>query len=176
MKDRIKKIILSENLTYSDFADKLNITKSSVTHIVNGRNKPSLDVILKILSLYDKIDTEWLLFGTGKMLKNESSLFTETNVNQENIADDEDTTQNNEDIISLLKQNISKHRQTDNNSKETNKGNKSKQSTQDKSKNKKKKKSKKDKNRKDLQKSTANNSQKIYILKPDKTYTEYISV
>jgi hypothetical protein len=43
-----------------------------VSHILSGRNKPSLDFILKVLTSYPEIDADWLLFGKGQMINLES--------------------------------------------------------------------------------------------------------
>lgn len=58
-----------ENLTPAKFADKLQINRAIISHILNGRNNPSLDVVTKILSEMDYINTEWLINGTGNMYK-----------------------------------------------------------------------------------------------------------
>lgn len=69
MKERIKLIMENENLTPAKFADRLQINRAVISHILNGRNNPSLDVVTKILSEMDYINTEWLLNGTGEMYK-----------------------------------------------------------------------------------------------------------
>lgn len=69
MKDRIKKIMDNENLTPARFADTLQINRAVVSHILNGRNNPSLDVVMKILSEMDYINSDWLLNGTGQMYR-----------------------------------------------------------------------------------------------------------
>ena len=76
MKDRILKIIESENLTPAKFADKLHISRGSISHILGGRNKPSLDVVSKILSEMDYINPDWLINGTGEMYRGEASIHT----------------------------------------------------------------------------------------------------
>lgn len=75
MKDRIREIIESENLTAAKFADRLDINRAVVSHILNGRNNPSLEVVTKILSELDYINPDWLLFGTGSMYKNDTDEF-----------------------------------------------------------------------------------------------------
>ena len=67
MKDRIKLIMDNEHLTPSAFADKLQLGRAVISHILNGRNNPSLDVVSRILSKMDYIDSDWLLTGNGKM-------------------------------------------------------------------------------------------------------------
>ncbi|SFL39865.1 helix-turn-helix domain-containing protein [Proteiniphilum acetatigenes] len=69
MKDRIKLIMEKENLTPAKFADRLQINRAIISHILNGRNNPSLDVVTKILSEMNYINTEWLINGTGSMYK-----------------------------------------------------------------------------------------------------------
>lgn len=69
MKDRIKLIMEKENLTPAKFADKLQINRAIISHILNGRNNPSLDVVTKILGEMDYINSEWLINGTGNMYK-----------------------------------------------------------------------------------------------------------
>ena len=94
MKDRIKKIMDREDLTASKFADRLEINRAVISHILNGRNNPSLDVVTKILSEMSYINSDWLLSGVGSMYKdgftpkeeNERSLFP-----KETLNTDEDT-------------------------------------------------------------------------------------
>lgn len=70
MTDRIKTILKSLNLSPSQFADKIDVQRSSVSHILSGRNKPSLDFVTKILHCYPEINPQWLLLGKGSMLAN----------------------------------------------------------------------------------------------------------
>ena len=59
----IKKIISDNNLSNSEFAEKIGIPKSSVTHLLSERNNPSLDVIIKISETFEHISTDYLIFG-----------------------------------------------------------------------------------------------------------------
>lgn len=72
MKDRIKLIMEKENMTPAKFADRLQINRPVISHILNGRNNASLDVVTKILSEMSYINPEWLLNGTGNMYKEQS--------------------------------------------------------------------------------------------------------
>jgi len=67
MKDRIKMIMDAENMTPARFADSLQIGRAVISHILNGRNNPSLDVISRILSQMPQVSSEWLLTGRGSM-------------------------------------------------------------------------------------------------------------
>ncbi len=73
LSDRIKTIMDSEQLTPSAFADSLQIGRAVISHILNGRNNPSLDVVTRILSKYPHIAPEWLLQEKGSMYKDEES-------------------------------------------------------------------------------------------------------
>lgn len=69
MRERIRQIMENENLTPAKFADKLQINRANISHILNGRNNPSLDVVARILSEMPYINSEWLINGTGEMYK-----------------------------------------------------------------------------------------------------------
>ena len=67
--ERILKIIEKENLTPTQFADKTNIQRPKISHIVNGRNAPSLDVVQKTLRAFPEINPEWLILGVGNIYR-----------------------------------------------------------------------------------------------------------
>lgn len=69
MVDRILLVLKIKNLTPSKFADEIGIQRSSMSHIMGGRNLPSLDLITKILKKYPDINSEWLIQGVGPMMK-----------------------------------------------------------------------------------------------------------
>ncbi len=69
MKDRILKIMEYENLTYSRFAETIGIQRPAMSHIISGRNNPSLEVYKKILDKFKYVDPDWLLNGTGTMMR-----------------------------------------------------------------------------------------------------------
>ena len=64
-RDRIELIMKSYNLTPSQFADKTGIQRASVSHILSGRNKASLEVMLKIFDAFPGLDMQWLMTGKG---------------------------------------------------------------------------------------------------------------
>ena len=70
---RIKKVMDFHQLTASLFADKIGVQRSSISHILSGRNKPSLDFILKITGIFKDVDIHWLLHGTGSFPKKEET-------------------------------------------------------------------------------------------------------
>ena len=61
--ERIKRIISDSGLSNSSFADKIGVPRSSISHILSGRNNPSLDLIIKILRNFDDINADFLLRG-----------------------------------------------------------------------------------------------------------------
>ncbi|TVZ54911.1 helix-turn-helix protein [Lutibacter sp. Hel_I_33_5] len=72
--NRLKKIMEVHQLTASNFADKINVQRSSISHILSGRNKPSLDFVLKVTSVFEDVDMYWLLNGKGTYPKEAASL------------------------------------------------------------------------------------------------------
>ena len=79
MKTRIEILLKKEILSPSKFADKINVQRSSISHILSGRNNPSLDFVQKVLSKFKTLNSDWLLFGKGEMYKtDQDNLFTET--------------------------------------------------------------------------------------------------
>ena len=89
MKERILKIMDREGLTPSKFAESIGIQRSAMSHIISGRNNPSLDVLIKILERYTYVDSDWLLVGKGEMERKHSStqpdLFTNTSINPPDV-------------------------------------------------------------------------------------------
>jgi len=63
LKERIATIIKVNNHTASSFADLIGIQRSSVSHILNGRNNPSLDFIQKVIENFPRVDPGWLITG-----------------------------------------------------------------------------------------------------------------
>jgi transcriptional regulator with XRE-family HTH domain len=78
--ERIRKVIDESELSSAAFADKIGVQRSSISHILSGRNKPSLDFILKVLHAYPSVQSEWLLLGKASAapqdIIKEPSLFT----------------------------------------------------------------------------------------------------
>ena len=62
---RIQAVITHHNLTVSAFADKIGVQRSSVSHVLSGRNKPSLDFVLKLVKTFPEVNLYWLLNGKG---------------------------------------------------------------------------------------------------------------
>lgn len=71
LNERISKVIEYSKLSSSEFADEIDVQRSSISHITSGRNKPSLEFIIKIKSRFPEILWDWLVNGDGEMLKSE---------------------------------------------------------------------------------------------------------
>ncbi len=65
--ERVKKLIETHKLTPAAFADRLKVQRSGISHILSGRNKPSLDLIQRILEQFQDVDSAWLLTGKTAM-------------------------------------------------------------------------------------------------------------
>jgi len=79
MKDRIQEFLKVENKSSAQLAEEIGVQPSGISHILSGRNNPSLDFVLKMLEKYRYLSTDWLLFGKGEMYKDYQSqtLFSE---------------------------------------------------------------------------------------------------
>lgn len=81
MKERILEFLRAENKSSALFAEEIGVQPSGISHILSGRNNPSLDFILKMLGRYKYLSSDWLLFGKGTMYKDGvgmQSLFDQT--------------------------------------------------------------------------------------------------
>ena len=67
MINRINLILRAKNITARQFAEEIGIQPSGMSHILGGRNNPSLDFVAKVLRRYPEIDANWLLLGRGEM-------------------------------------------------------------------------------------------------------------
>ena len=87
MKDRILKIMEHEGMSPSRFAEEIGIQRSAMSHIISGRNNASLDVLTKIMQRFTYVETDWLLFGKGNMIKSASSIIGQSSLFLENEID-----------------------------------------------------------------------------------------
>jgi transcriptional regulator with XRE-family HTH domain len=67
MKERLVQLLDLEQITPSKFADIIGVQRSSVSHVISGRNKPSFDFIQKTLRAFPGLNADWLILGTGTM-------------------------------------------------------------------------------------------------------------
>lgn len=64
--DRIRLIIKANSMTSSEFADKIGVKRSNLSHVLSGRNKPGLEFLSKIIESFPNVNASWLLTGTQR--------------------------------------------------------------------------------------------------------------
>ena len=63
--ERLEEIMKYYDLSAASFADKIEVGRSSISHLLSGRNKPSLDFVMKIVKSFPEVELYWLLNGKG---------------------------------------------------------------------------------------------------------------
>jgi transcriptional regulator with XRE-family HTH domain len=76
IKDRLAHIIRAKNLTATQFAEMMQIQPSNVSHLLSGRNKPSLDFLIKLKDVFPEYSFDWIILGKKPITINEPTLFT----------------------------------------------------------------------------------------------------
>jgi len=82
---RLEKVIDFYGETASSFAEKIGVQRSSISHILSGRNKPSLDFVLKVLASFPEVELYWLLNGKGTFPKKNVTTESETFESQKTL-------------------------------------------------------------------------------------------
>lgn len=81
MQERIVLLMKSLGLNPTQFADEIGVQRSSISHILSGRNNPSLDIVTKILNRFKEVDSNWLILGKGSLFsKSEEKTSKESNI------------------------------------------------------------------------------------------------
>ena len=94
---KIELILQAQNLTSSQFADRIGVPRSVMSHVLAGRNNPSLDFVTKILRTFPEIRPQWLMFGEGKMYDNLAGIGQGTAAQREEVLDQPGVVEN-EDV------------------------------------------------------------------------------
>ena len=76
---RLEYLLDYYSLSASGFADKIGVQRSSLSHLLSGRNKPSLDFVMKINEIFKDVDLYWILNGEGNFLKSENLILNSKN-------------------------------------------------------------------------------------------------
>lgn len=84
MKERLIEFLRIENKSSAQLAEEIGVQPSGISHILSGRNNPSLDFVLKMVEKYKFLSTDWLLFGKGSMYKENKVLTLFDNIPLEN--------------------------------------------------------------------------------------------
>ena len=71
--NRLNRIMEYYDLSAASFADKIDVGRSSISHLLSGRNKPSLDFVMKIIKAFPEVELYWLLNGKGSFPAKEGS-------------------------------------------------------------------------------------------------------
>ena len=85
--ERITKVLEYTGFSASEFADEIDVQRSSISHIISGRNKPSLEFVTKIKNRFPELSWDWIILGTGEM-KQTYSPFPISEKQEENSAPD----------------------------------------------------------------------------------------
>src|SRR5690554_7191134 len=74
---RLDKILDFYGLTASALAEEINFNRSTISHLVSGRNKPSLEFVMKLLQKFPDLEMDWLIFGKGNFPPNSNETKTD---------------------------------------------------------------------------------------------------
>lgn len=103
IKDRIRMIMEREKVPPRVFAETIGVQQSTLSHILNDRNKPSLEVVMKVHQTYNYVNLEWLLYGKGEMLASaeKSSLSSSSDSDYQPSLFDENLVNSSKETIAL---------------------------------------------------------------------------
>lgn len=71
---RLQKILDYYSISATTFSEKIDFNRSTISHLLSGRNKPSLEFVMKVLHEFPEVELYWLLNGTGSFPSSKSSL------------------------------------------------------------------------------------------------------
>ena len=92
---RLQLIMASNRLNATSFADKIGVQRSNLSHILNGRNKPGYDFLLKVVEAFPNVNTHWLITGDETAPESESIKEPETIVRESKQESDPTDLNNN---------------------------------------------------------------------------------
>jgi transcriptional regulator with XRE-family HTH domain len=100
---RLQKVIDRYSETASSFAEKIGVQRSSISHILSGRNKPSLDFVMKVLHSYPEVELYWLMNGKGEFpSKTKIPDSPNSNLNQTPLASKTPLQESNSEIEKII--------------------------------------------------------------------------
>lgn len=103
MNQRIELLLRIKDVTASKFAEMLGVQPSNISHILSGRNKPSLDFIIKVVEAFPDISLDWLIFGKGNMYSQMNAISAEKEIEQLKLEVEKlNKTSNDFDLFSQL--------------------------------------------------------------------------
>lgn len=103
---RLQKLMEQHQLSASAFAEKIGVQRSSISHLLSGRNKPSLDLLVKIEANFEEVSFEWLLKGNENLAHISAPTPTPHQIAPRNKIEDstknEPSLDQNEEIVSIV--------------------------------------------------------------------------
>ena len=119
MKERLQTILSLENISAAQLASLLGIQRSTLSNLMRGRNKPSYDLILAILTKLPNLNLDWLLKGEGQPYRNSGLNLRGMRLNNTNAKDEKNTTSmsyndtnsSSEEVGQIMRSNDSKNKQ-----------------------------------------------------------------
>jgi len=99
--NRIKQVMEYYQMNAAVFAGEIGVQRSSISHIISGRNKPSLDMVQRVLEKFTKVNSEWMLFGKGDMLDGTSQVNLFDGIDNDQDQDSQNSDITNEDQTSV---------------------------------------------------------------------------
>ena len=85
---RLEKILEYFNLSAAAFAEEIDFNRSTISHLLSGRNKPSLEFVMKLYQKFPEVDMDWLLFGKGNFPSTDENLKSPGNQKQINLPNE----------------------------------------------------------------------------------------
>jgi len=79
MDEKLRILMQSENLTASRLAEILEVKPAAISHILSGRNKPSFELLCKIVNRFPQINPYWLLGDAEEMRSPNVAISTDAN-------------------------------------------------------------------------------------------------
>ena len=79
---RIEEVRKNHQLTAASFATKIGVQRSAISHILSGRNKPSLEFLMKIHDSFDEVNLEWLILGKPSPLSQNLEILANPEINK----------------------------------------------------------------------------------------------
>lgn len=108
IKDRIAHILRAKNLTATQFAEMMQIQPSNVSHLLSGRNKPSLDFLIKLKATFPEYSFDWIILGR-KPITNSDPMIQHDNGYSDRVKEDKNPNYNlfdNQEIEKIDKLNM----------------------------------------------------------------------
>jgi len=88
--ERLEHLLQYYSLSASSFADKVNVQRSSISHLLSGRNKPSLEFVLKVVKAFPEVNLYWLLNGKGNFPAENKKEFSPTRTSESTSLEDKE--------------------------------------------------------------------------------------